>query len=37
MEASAFIMMVVGITIIWGGLGTSIWWAVKKAQENRQA
>ena len=34
MEFSAIVMMVIGVTIIWGGLGASIWWALKKAKEN---
>ena len=34
MELSAIIMMVIGVTIIWGGLGASIWWALKKGKEN---
>ncbi|WP_082153548.1 methionine/alanine import family NSS transporter small subunit [Bacillus sp. LL01] len=33
MEASAIVMMVVGIVIIWGGLAGSILWAVKKSRE----
>jgi flagellar basal body-associated protein FliL len=33
MEASALVMMIVGITIIWGGLGASIYWAVRKSKE----
>jgi hypothetical protein len=35
MSASAVVMMVVGIVIIWGGLGASIGHAVKKAKENK--
>lgn len=31
MEASAIVMMVVGIVIIWGGLAGSILWAVRKS------
>ncbi|MCG1021743.1 methionine/alanine import family NSS transporter small subunit [Sutcliffiella horikoshii] len=31
MEASAIVMMVVGIVVIWGGLAGSILWAVKKS------
>lgn len=33
MSASAVVMMVVGVVIIWGGLGASIAHAVKKAKE----
>jgi nitrogen fixation-related uncharacterized protein len=33
MEASAIVMMVLGIGILWGGLGLSIYWAVKKSKQ----
>lgn len=32
MEASAIVMMVVGIVIIWGGLAVSVIHAVRKAR-----
>jgi hypothetical protein len=32
MDASAVVMMVVGIVIIWGGLAASVLHAVKKAR-----
>ncbi|WP_082220399.1 methionine/alanine import family NSS transporter small subunit [Domibacillus robiginosus] len=35
MSASAIVMMIVGVVIIWGGLGASISHAVKKAKENK--
>ncbi len=34
MEASAVVMMLVGMVIIWGGLAASIINAVKKAKQN---
>jgi hypothetical protein len=34
MEASAVVMMIVGMVIIWGGLAASIMNAVKKAKQN---
>jgi len=33
MEASAIVMMVIGIVIIWGGLAASITYAVRKAKQ----
>ncbi|WP_223701440.1 methionine/alanine import family NSS transporter small subunit [Sutcliffiella deserti] len=33
MDASAIIMMVLGIVILWGGLGVSIYSAVKKSKQ----
>jgi len=33
MSASAVVMMVVGVVVIWGGLAASIYNAVKKARE----
>ncbi|MGG0716122.1 methionine/alanine import family NSS transporter small subunit [Robertmurraya massiliosenegalensis] len=33
MSASSVVMMIVGMVIIWGGLGASILHAVKKAKE----
>jgi hypothetical protein len=33
MEASAIVMMIIGIVVIWGGLAGSIAHAVKKAKE----
>ncbi|WP_110113774.1 methionine/alanine import family NSS transporter small subunit [Bacillus sp. CGMCC 1.16541] len=35
MEASALVMMVVGMVIIWGGLAASITHAVKKAKASK--
>ncbi|HLR64165.1 MAG TPA: methionine/alanine import family NSS transporter small subunit [Pseudogracilibacillus sp.] len=35
MSGSAIVMMVVGITVIWGGLAASIIHAVKKAREKK--
>ncbi|MGO4888917.1 methionine/alanine import family NSS transporter small subunit [Anaerobacillus sp. MEB173] len=35
MEASAIAMMVIGIAIIWGGLGASIIHAVRVAKQNK--
>jgi hypothetical protein len=35
MEASSLLMMVVGMVIIWGGLGVSIAHAVKKAKVSK--
>ncbi|WP_139368101.1 methionine/alanine import family NSS transporter small subunit [Priestia abyssalis] len=35
METSSLMMMIVGMVIIWGGLGASIAHAVKKARESR--
>ncbi|WP_309088793.1 methionine/alanine import family NSS transporter small subunit [Domibacillus sp.] len=37
MSASAVVMMIVGVVIIWGGLGASIGHAVKKAKENKHS
>lgn len=34
MDTSAVVMMVVGIVIIWGGLGASIAHAVKKSRSS---
>lgn len=34
MSASAVVMMVVGVVVIWGGLAASIYNAVKKGKEN---
>lgn len=34
MSTSAIVMMIVGMTIIWGGLITSVTYAVKKAKQN---
>lgn len=36
MTASALIMMVIGVVIIWGGLVASIVNAVNKARSNKQ-
>ncbi|HLR14644.1 MAG TPA: MetS family NSS transporter small subunit [Bacillota bacterium] len=33
MSMSSIIVMIVGISIIWGGLGASIWHAVKKGKQ----
>ncbi|WP_019156182.1 methionine/alanine import family NSS transporter small subunit [Robertmurraya massiliosenegalensis] len=33
MSASSIVMMIVGMVIIWGGLGASILHAVKKSKE----
>jgi hypothetical protein len=35
MEASAVIMMIIGIVVIWGGLAASIANAVRKAKQNK--
>jgi hypothetical protein len=35
METSSLLMMIVGMVIIWGGLGASIAHAVKKARASR--
>jgi hypothetical protein len=35
MSTSAIVMMVIGVVIIWGGLGVSITHAVKKAKEQK--
>jgi len=32
MSAGAIIVMILGMIIIWGGLGASIWYAVKKSK-----
>ncbi|WP_010175412.1 methionine/alanine import family NSS transporter small subunit [Bacillus coahuilensis] len=32
MEASAIVMMIVGVVVIWGGLGASIFHAVRKSK-----
>ena len=37
MEASAIVMMVVGIVIIWGGLAASITYAVRKAKQAKNS
>jgi hypothetical protein len=37
MEASAVVMMVIGIVVIWGGLAASILHAVIKAKQNAKA
>ncbi|HAQ07080.1 MAG TPA: hypothetical protein DCR24_06005 [Bacillus bacterium] len=34
MDTSAVVMMVLGITIIWGGLAASITFAVKKSRSS---
>ena len=34
METSAIVMMIVGMVIIWGGLLTSVAFAVKKSKKN---
>lgn len=34
MSGSAILMMFVGMIIIWGGLATSIWHAVKSNKRN---
>lgn len=36
MSTSAVIMMIVGVVIIWGGLGVSIAYAVKKSKEAKR-
>lgn len=36
MSVSAIIVMVIGITILWGGLGASIWHAMKKSKEAKR-
>ncbi|MDQ0215161.1 hypothetical protein J2S13_001560 [Oikeobacillus pervagus] len=36
METSAIVMMVVGIAVIWGGLGVSVTHAVRKAKQAKQ-
>jgi hypothetical protein len=33
MSIGAIIVMIFGIVIIWGGLGTSIWNAMRKSKE----
>jgi hypothetical protein len=35
MSASAIAMMLIGMVIIWGGLGVSVGIAVKKAKESK--
>jgi hypothetical protein len=35
MEASALMMMIIGMLIIWGGLAASIANAVRKAKQNK--
>ncbi|RLQ96541.1 methionine/alanine import family NSS transporter small subunit [Falsibacillus albus] len=35
MDASAIVMMIVGMVIIWGGLGASIVHAVRKAKASK--
>ncbi|WP_156151384.1 methionine/alanine import family NSS transporter small subunit [Domibacillus indicus] len=37
MTGSAVTMMIVGVVIIWGGLGASIAHAVKKSKEAKKA
>lgn len=37
MSASAIVMMIVGVVIIWGGLAASITNAVIKSRKNNQA
>ena len=36
MSTGAVVMMVVGVLIIWGGMGASIAFAVKKAKEAKR-
>lgn len=33
MSASAVVVMIIGIVVIWGGLAMSIWNAVRKGKE----
>ncbi|WP_140321970.1 methionine/alanine import family NSS transporter small subunit [Oceanobacillus rekensis] len=33
MSVGAIIVMIFGIVIIWGGLGTSIWNAIRKTKD----
>ncbi len=33
MSISAIVVMIIGIVVLWGGLGASIWHAVKKHKE----
>ncbi|OMP67814.1 methionine/alanine import family NSS transporter small subunit [Domibacillus epiphyticus] len=35
MSTSAIVMMIIGVLIIWGGMATSIAYAVKKAKERK--
>lgn len=34
MSASAILVMIIGIVIIWGGLAASIWNTFRKSKEN---
>lgn len=34
MSASAIVVMLIGMVILWGGLFSSIWHAVKKSKAN---
>lgn len=36
MSASAIVMMLAGVVIIWGGLGASIAYAAKKSKESKK-
>ncbi|WP_157087681.1 MetS family NSS transporter small subunit [Oceanobacillus damuensis] len=33
MTGGAIVVMILGMLIIWGGLGASVWYALKKAKE----
>lgn len=33
MNVSSIIVMIVGMVILWGGLGASIWHAIKKGKQ----
>ncbi|RDI41452.1 methionine/alanine import family NSS transporter small subunit [Falsibacillus pallidus] len=37
MDASAVVMMIIGMVIIWGGLGASILHAVRKAKASKSS
>ncbi|MDY0408795.1 methionine/alanine import family NSS transporter small subunit [Virgibacillus soli] len=37
MSASAIVVMIIGMVVIWGGLAASILYAVKKAKEKAKA
>ncbi|MPZ86485.1 MAG: methionine/alanine import family NSS transporter small subunit [Nitriliruptorales bacterium] len=35
MSGSAIVMMVIGMTVIWGGLGASLLWAARAGRDPR--
>lgn len=35
MSGSSIVVMIIGMVILWGGLGASIWHAVKTGRESK--